>query len=312
MKPIASHAASFTGADGNTLAADRFGESGPVALLLHGGGQTRHAWRKTAARLAAAGWVVYALDQRGHGDSEWIADGRYEYTDFAADAAHVADALAARHGTRPVAVGASLGGVAALIAEGAAREQGREGVFGGLVLVDITPRVDPDGVSKVRGFMGEHAHAGFATVAEAADAVAAYLPHRPRPRSLDGLKKNLRLHPDGRWRWHWDPRFLDGPRAVGAHRGETEEALVQAARTIEVPALLVRGGSSELVNEAHAREFLELVPHAEYVDVSGARHMVAGDQNDDFAAAILGFLSRIKGDSRVSESRLEAAPSAQS
>jgi pimeloyl-ACP methyl ester carboxylesterase len=294
VTPIASHAASFTGADGNILAADRYGDSGPVALLLHGGGQTRHAWRKTAARVAATGWIVYALDQRGHGDSEWIADGGYEFTDFAADATCVADALTARHGSRPVAVGASLGGIAALIAEGAARERGREGVFGGLVLVDITPRVDPDGVSKVRDFMREHAHEGFASVQAAADAVAAYLPHRPRPRSLDGLKKNLRLHPDGRWRWHWDPRFLEGNRRIGPGSGEVERALVEAAQRVTIPTLLVRGASSELVGEEHAKDFLTLVPHARYVDVTGARHMVAGDRNDQFANAIEDFLNELK------------------
>ena len=70
-------------------------------------------------------------------------------------------------------------------------------------------------------------------------------------------------------------------------REETEAALVEAARRITVPALLVRGTSSELVSEAHVREFLELVPHAEYMDVAGARHMVAGDRNDRFSAAIL-------------------------
>ena len=62
---------------------------------------------------------------------------------------------------------------------------------------------------------------------------------------------------------------------------------------IRVPALLVRGTSSELVSEAHAREFLELVPHAEYMDVAGARHMVAGDRNDRFSAAILQFLGKL-------------------
>ena len=53
---------------------------------------------------------------------------------------------------------------------------------------------------------------------KAAQAVAEYLPQRPRPKSYEGLKKNLRLSPDGRWRWHWDPRFLDGPRAAGDAR----------------------------------------------------------------------------------------------
>jgi len=103
--------------------------------------------------------------------------------------------------------------------------------------------------------------------------------------------KNLRLHPDGRWRWHWDPRFLDGRRSVSADRREAE--LVAAARRLTMPTLLVRGAASELVHEAHAREFLDLVPHARFVDVSGARHMVAGDRNDQFAAAVLGFIGAL-------------------
>jgi pimeloyl-ACP methyl ester carboxylesterase len=283
----------FTGAAGNRLVADVFGEHGPPILLLHGGGQTRHAWRLTSQRLVEAGSVAYALDQRGHGDSDWIPDGSYAFRDFAADATVVADALTTRAGRAPVVVGASLGGIAALLAEGAAAQAGRRPVFSALVLVDITPRVDVEGVSKIQGFMRAHAQKGFGSITEAADAVAAYLPHRPRPRSHEGLRKNLRLDPDGRWRWHWDPRFLDGPRPARAGRQETEAALVAAAQRIQVPALLVRGTSSELVTEDHVREFLELVPHAQYMDVAGARHMVAGDRNDRFSAAILGFLEKL-------------------
>jgi pimeloyl-ACP methyl ester carboxylesterase len=162
------------------------------------------------------------------------------------------------------------------------------------VLVDITPRVDLSGVEKVQSFMRAHAKEGFGSIAEAADAVAAYLPHRPRPRSHEGLKKNLRLHPDGRWRWHWDPRFLDGKRRVGSGSDQIEQGLVDAARRISIPTMLVRGASSELVHEQHAKDFLELVPHASYVDVGGARHMVAGDRNDQFANAIKSFLVRLK------------------
>ena len=283
----------FTGAAGNRLVADVFGESGPPVLLLHGGGQTRHSWRETSQRVVGSGSTAYALDQRGHGDSDWIADGSYAFTDFAGDAAAVADVLAARAGRAPVVVGASLGGIAAVLAEGAAAQAGRQPVFSALVLVDITPRVDADGVAKIQDFMRAHASHGFGSITEAADAVAAYLPHRPRPSSHEGLKKNLRLDPDGRWRWHWDPRFLDGPRPVRTGRAETEAALVEAARRIAVPALLVRGTSSELVTEDHVREFLELVPHAEYMDVAGARHMVAGDRNDRFSDAVLGFLGKL-------------------
>ena len=288
---------SFVGAGRNRLAADVFGDAGRPVLLLHGGGQTRHAWRRTAVEIARAGWLAYAVDQRGHGDSEWVADGAYGFKDFAADVAAVAAELDRRHGAPPVVIGASLGGIASLFAAGEAQAQGYghggAPIFAALVLVDITPRVDLTGVAKVQGFMREHARDGFATVEEAADAVAAYLPHRPRPRSTEGLKKNLRLHPDGRWRWHWDPRFLDGRRLAGQGRGEIADNLTAAARGLKIPAMLVRGGSSELVQEEHAREFLALVPHARFADVSGARHMVAGDKNDQFSNAILEFLKSL-------------------
>ena len=295
MTSSESATALFTGAAGNRLVADMLGDSGPSVLLLHGGGQTRHSWRETAERLARSGSTAYALDQRGHGDSDWIADGSYAFADYADDARAVADALAARSGQRPIVIGASLGGIAALLAEGKAAKAGRAPLFSALVLVDITPRVDLNGVAKIQGFMRAHAAEGFGSISEAADAVAAYLPHRPRPRSYDGLRKNLRLDPDGRWRWHWDPKFLDGPRPVDSARGMTEAALVEAARCVRAPALLVRGTSSELVSPDHVREFLELVPHAEYMDVAGARHMVAGDRNDRFSVAILSFLGKLDG-----------------
>jgi pimeloyl-ACP methyl ester carboxylesterase len=294
MRHIEPASAMFIGADGNKLVADVFGERGPPVVLLHGGGQTRHAWRATAERIARAGMTAYAVDQRGHGDSEWVSNGAYGFADFAADAGVISDELHRRGGARPIVIGASLGGIASLYAEGEAERTGRSPLFAALVLVDITPRVDMSGVEKVQNFMRAHAREGFGSIAQAADAVAAYLPHRPRPRSQEGLKKNLRLHPDGRWRWHWDPRFLEGRRNVSGYREQVEAALIEAARQLKIPALLVRGGSSELVQEAHAREFLDLVPHAEYADVSGARHMVAGDRNDQFAVAILDFLGKIR------------------
>src|SRR6185503_4595509 len=133
---ITPAAATFTGASGNKLAADVYGEHGEAVVLLHGGGQTRYAWRKTAEQIAGAGRTAYAVDQRGHGDSDWIESGAYAFTDFAADARAVADALASRSGERPIVIGASLGGIAALLAEGAAEHDGAR-AFSALVLVDI-------------------------------------------------------------------------------------------------------------------------------------------------------------------------------
>ena len=245
-----------------------------------------------AEAIAREGHVAYALDQRGHGDLDWPQSGGYTFPHFARDLAIVADELTKRGGEKPSVIGASLGGIAALIAEGDAEKAGSS-LFSSLVLVDITPRVDSEGVEKIHAFMRAHAKEGFASVDDAATAVADYLPHRPRPKNNQGLKKNLRLSPDGRWRWHWDPRFMDSRRGAVTDREKIETMLVEAARRIRIPALLVRGGSSELVREAHVKEFLDLVPHAEYVDVADARHMVAGDRNDHFSAAVMDFLGKL-------------------
>lgn len=280
---------SFQGAAGNRLVASEMGPAGWPVLLLHGGGQTRHAWSRVARSLAEAGWHAIALDQRGHGDSEWVADKAYSFKDFGADAAMVARRIAEEQGRKPVAVGASLGGLASLLALGSHRE---DPPFSGLILVDILPQMNPGGVAHIQGFMRAHAADGFASIEAAAEAVAAYLPHRPRPTSLDGLRKNLRLHEDGRWRWHWDPAFIDGPRSVNVDWEEAKELLFAAVRSLCVPTLLVRGGASELVTPEAAREFLALAPHAEYVDVAEARHMVVGDSNEVFAKAINAFLGR--------------------
>ena len=89
-KHVTQAMASFTGASNNKLVADVFGENGPPVVLLHGGGQTRHAWRSTANQLAKQGWTAYAIDQRGHGDSEWVKDGAYSFQEFAGDLKAVA------------------------------------------------------------------------------------------------------------------------------------------------------------------------------------------------------------------------------
>jgi len=290
MLDNAPRAETFTGSSGNKLVGDLYGKGARSVILLHGGGQTRHAFAGTAQELAKAGWTALVLDQRGHGDSAWIENGSYVVADLARDAIAVSAELTKRSGKPPVLVGASLGGMAGMLAEGMAFDEKRAPNFSALVLVDVTPRFDPEGASKIRDFMRGKAFEGFATVDEAADAVAQYLPHRKRPTSTEGLRKNLRQR-DGRWYWHWDPRFFDGPHPISDHREQYEAARVEAVRNLRIPALLVRGGSSELVKEEHVKEFLALAPHAKFVDVAGARHMVAGDRNDVFSAAIVDFLA---------------------
>jgi pimeloyl-ACP methyl ester carboxylesterase len=283
--------AEFRGRDGNRLGADAAGDpSDPPVVLLHGGGQTRHSWGTTLQTLAGHGWRGYSVDLRGHGDSEWAADGDYTLDALAGDVL----AIARTFDTPPALVGASLGGISSLAAIG---EHPDERVARALVLVDVAPRIEEAGRNRIGEFMMERMESGFGSLDEVADAIQGYNPHRPRPTNLAGLEKNLRRHDDGRWYWHWDPAFISG-RLGGTD--ETRSSLVdpdrlqQAARALTIPTLLVRGRQSDLLSEEGAREFLALVPHARFVDVTGAGHMVAGDRNDAFNDGVVGFLDEVR------------------
>jgi peroxiredoxin len=281
----------FRGRDSNRLAADAAGDpDDPPVLLLHGGGQTRHSWGTTLGAVADKGWRAYAVDLRGHGESDWAADGDYTLDAFAGDVLAIARQLAAP----PALVGASLGGIASLAAIG---EHTDERVARALVLVDVAPRMEEAGRMRIGLFMAEHMDSGFASLDEVADAIQQYNPHRPRPSDLHGLQKNLRRGTDGRWYWHWDPAFIGG--RLGS-TDETRSSIVDperlglAARALTIPTLLVRGRVSDLLSEEGAQELLALVPHAQLVDVAGAGHMVAGDRNDLFNDAVVHFLESIR------------------
>ena len=263
--------------DGVRLAVEARGHGRPV-LFAHGFGQTRQAWGGSAAAVAALGYRAITVDGRGHGASDWNRPGHaYAMEQFIDDL----DAVAAAAGTPPVLVGASMGGLLGLML------QARRPAFAALVLVDITPRWESDGVGRILSFMGAHPQ-GFADFDEAAAAIASYLPHRRRRKSPEALRALLVRGDDGRLRWHWDPRMLD---EVARDSERHQDDLVAAARRIDVPTLLVSGGRSDLVSAHTVAEFLDLVPHARHVRIDDATHMVVGDRNDLFTDAILAFLA---------------------
>ena len=279
----------FDGA-GLRMVGDRWAGDGDrgVVVLLHGGGQTRHSWARTSERLAAGGWTAIALDARGHGDSGWDPAQDYTLDAFAADLV----AFAATLDIPPVLVGASLGGITALLAAGEHPELARA-----LVLVDVVVRVEPEGVSRILAFMSANPD-GFASLEEVADAVSAYNPLRRRARSLDGLRKNVRQRADGRWYWHWDPAFMridDEPQ-----RHIDPQRLRAAASRLRIPTLLVRGARSDVVSDEGLADMQRLIPHAECVEVGGAGHMVAGDDNDVFATRLETFLAHLNGGAATS------------
>jgi pimeloyl-ACP methyl ester carboxylesterase len=274
----------FRGVDGLSLIADEWNrgaasaEAHPSILMLHGGGQNRYSWKNTGQILADAGFHVIAMDSRGHGDSDRSPTANYSVESLCTDTLQVLYQVG-----RPVAlIGASMGGLTGILA---AHQAGPELVTK-LVLVDVVPRFEKNGSARIRDFMFTNVD-GFDSLEDAADAVAAYLPHRPKPRSPEGLKKNLRER-DGRWYWHWDPAFLTKPQDDPFAR---VDMLEQAAINLEIPILLIRGKLSDVVSAQGVEDFLAKVPGAEFVELSEAGHTAAGDDNDAFSEVVVRFVN---------------------
>lgn len=279
--PFEFRPARFTASDGLVLTGNVGGpDVAPLVLLMHGGGQTRHSWAGAMRALVSAGYRVVNLDARGHGESEWSPTQAYSIHDRIKDIHAIVDG----HDGPYALVGASMGGLTSIhaIGEGASPAA--------LVLVDIVTDMEPAGVERIVGFMNAH-HAGFASLDEAADAVAAYYPERPRPEDPSGLMKNLRLRGNGRLYWHWDP-VMFGVEDPSKFHDPLQRSTIRLGERPDVPVLVVRGKLSDMVSDASIAAFRAKVPHAESVDVGDAGHMVAGDRNDAFNAAVIAFLER--------------------
>ncbi len=250
----------------------------PLAMLLHGGGQTRHAWSGTATALLQDAFDVGSYDARGHGDSDWAQDKDYSLPAHARDLAEVLKAVG-----RPAAlIGASMGGISALLASFIVPELVRA-----LVLVDIVPRFAPEGVERVRAFMQGHPD-GFANLDDAVAAVHAYNPRRPA-KNASGLMRSLRESADGRLRWHWDPAVVGEP-PTDALSDMLSERL--ATLPVTLPLMLISGAQSDVVDQEAVAEFQRQAPQAEIMAIDRAGHMVVGDRNDAFSDAIIDFLRR--------------------
>lgn len=256
---------------------------GPVVLFLHGGGQTRHSWGNAAHAAASIGFCAITMDLRGHGDSDRAPDGNYTIDAQIDDIRSVAMTVPGH----PVLVGASLGGLASLAVVGEAEER----IARALVLVDVVPKIESEGAREIHAFMTANPD-GFESLEHAASAVASYLPHRNRPSDPSGLMKNLRLRSNGRYYWHWDPAMMEGRDRIDPI--EREQRFTKAARNVDIPTLLIRGGMSRIVSMEGVRAFQAEIPQSEFVNIEQADHMVAGDNNDAFNAPLLEFLEKTR------------------
>jgi pimeloyl-ACP methyl ester carboxylesterase len=170
---------------GLELVASEWGNvNDPLVVLMHGGGQTRHAWGSTGEVLSESGFYVLSLDLRGHGDSQWHPDGDYLIDSYKDDLISILNQV----GKPASLVGASLGGMVSL---SLASDLNKKDLVTSLVMVDIGLYPNEKGSNEIVSFM-QSGIKGFSNLNEASDAVSAYLPHRKRPRDNRGLEKKLK------------------------------------------------------------------------------------------------------------------------
>jgi non-heme chloroperoxidase len=248
----------------------------PPLVLLHGMGQTCHTWDFFAEAMSPH-FHVMAFDQRGHGDSDWAHDRDYSRTAMVGDVAAFTHALGLE---RFLLAGMSMGGMNSICfaAEHAQRVEA-------LIVVDIGPRIEKEGVRHIRDFMSNHRE--FVDLDEAAAIIHRFNPRRP----LEAVRNftcvyNLKQLPSGRWTWKYDSYFSDAHRVPDARM---HDQLAEAARRVRCPTLLVKGAESDVFSLEGAREFQTLIPDAEFSLVPGAGHSVMGDNPAGFETAVRQF-----------------------
>jgi pimeloyl-ACP methyl ester carboxylesterase len=253
----------------------------PAVLLLHGGNQTAHSWDLVSLALAERFHVV-AVDQRGHGDSEWPRDGEASTEAMAADAERIVATLGLR---RPVVVGHSMGGLVTMTLLLAHPE-----IAARAVLVDVGPEVAEEGTRQIRDFV--RGTAEFDSLEEFVERVAAYDPYRSREHIARTARYNLLRRADGKYASKHDLRRRLAE--VGAMQAPRRLSL-DDVRAITCPVLVVRGGDSRVLTAEAAERFAAALPDGRLVTVPRCGHNVHSQNTAGFLDAVLPFLDGASG-----------------
>jgi esterase len=255
-------------------------QGAPPVLFLHGGCLTAHTWDLACLALRND-YHCLALDQRGHGDSEWSPEVDYRPSAQREDVAGWIDALGM---DRPVLVGQSMGALNALSYAHAFPER-----VAGLVLIDIAPEASRSGgAARIVEFA--RAPAELDSIDAFVERAVAFNPRRRRELLRSSLLHNLRQLPDGRLTWKYDRRFLATGMTTVAN---ALEELATQAREVSCPTLLVRGGDSDVVTREAAAAFAACFPAGQFAEVAGAGHSVQGDEPAALVALLRRFLAAV-------------------
>jgi esterase len=252
-------------------------------VFLHGGGLNAHTWDLVCLALRRERHCV-ALDQRGHGDSEWSPEMDYSIESHAGDLGAFVDALGL---DRFVLVGMSLGGVNALAWAG---QHSRR--LAGLVLFDVGPETRAEGVRKIAAFTSDSTP--LDSVDQFVERALAFNPRRNRELLRRSLLHNLRPMPDGRFMWKYDQRHRCKVVDPGAY-ARRRELLWSAVDRVECPTLVVRGAQSDVFHDEDAERLTTRLRQGRWVRIEGAGHTVQGDNPAGLLVALREFLGEVAG-----------------
>jgi pimeloyl-ACP methyl ester carboxylesterase len=252
----------------------------PPIVLLHGGHQSAHSWDLVSLHLARR-YRVLALDQRGHGDSEWPRDVEYTNHAMSLDAEAFIDTLGVR---RPILIGHSMGGRNSMLLTKRGPSRLRA-----LVIVDVGPELSDRGREVIAGFV--QANQEFDDLEHFVSNVRKYDPYRSLEHIERTVKYNMLQRADGKFVSKCDST----PRRLGLVRGQgpLENITLEDARRFNLPVLLVRGADSRILAADAAERFRDALPHATLVTVPNCGHNVHGQNTLGFIAALDGFLDKL-------------------
>ena len=277
----------ISGAHGGSLHLLEWSEQGVPLLLLHGFGNEAHIWGDLGPALAPY-YRTLAMDQRGHGDSDWDPEARYDHEFMVEDLVHVTASLGIE---RLVLIGHSLGGRIATLFAGRHPER-----MAGLVLVDIGPELDPRGPLRMQQEVGQHTDPRFASVEEYARRVSLNYPASSPEATLRMARDELRQREDGSYELKMDPALRGvmverGPdEALRAREQEMIQAQWDALAKIPCPTLVIRGAASDFLSPDIADRMVDdVLPNGRLAVVPQAGHSVMSDNPEGFCRAVTDF-----------------------
>ncbi len=278
----------ITSCDGLEIHLLKWSDSGVPVVLVHGFGNEAHIWDDFAPAVASA-YEVYAMDLRGHGDSDWDPQARYDYENHQADLEAVVESLGF---DRVVLVGHSLGGRVCTLYAAAHPDR-----VAGLVIVDSAPELDVRGIVRITQDVEAHRDPSFESLAQYESYLSTSYP-AATPESIRRMARNgLRRREDGRFALKMDISFRTraadqmDPEALARHQEATTKALWAALAKIECPCLVVRGAASDIMSPDVADRMVdEVMSNASLAVVSQAGHSVMTDNPVEFSECVCTFM----------------------